>query len=175
MEILLIFFSKIYKILFFSRYLIFILIFIFSSIISKTEAYLRYQKFIRVHDSQIKMTIIGRGTKNILSNSYSINPFDVLVNEVSKKDSCSKTCRFDDELNNITLVFNQEVNTCANMFNDLTLRSGLLWGKVVIDTVKEKVILSNIDKAALAEIEQNVSSVMMEEKKKYGRERGKEE
>ena len=62
-----------------------------------------------------------------------------------------------------------------DMFNDLTLRSGLLWGKVVIDTVKEKVILSNIDKAALAEIEQNVSSVMMEEKKKYGRERGKEE
>ena len=62
-----------------------------------------------------------------------------------------------------------------DMFNDLTLRSGLLWGKVVIDTVKEKVILSNIDKAALAEIEQNVSSVMMEEKKKYGRERRKEE
>jgi len=57
-----------------------------------------------------------------------------------------------------------------DMFNDLTLRSGLLWGKVVIDTIKEKVILSNIDKAALAEIEQNVSSVMMEEKKKYLRE-----
>ena len=62
-----------------------------------------------------------------------------------------------------------------DMFNDLTLRSGLLWGKVVIDTVKEKVILSNIDKAALAEIEQNVSSVMMEEKKKNGKERRKEE
>ena len=56
-----------------------------------------------------------------------------------------------------------------DLFNDLTLKSGILWGKVVIDTVKEKVILSNIDKAALAEIEQNVTSVMMEEKKKYGR------
>lgn len=54
-----------------------------------------------------------------------------------------------------------------DLFNDITLRSGILWGKVVIDTVKEKVILSNIDKAALAEIEQNVSSVMIEEKKKY--------
>ena len=54
-----------------------------------------------------------------------------------------------------------------DMFNDLTLRSGLLWGKVVIDTIKEKVILSNIDKAALSEIERNISSVMMEEKKKY--------
>ena len=62
-----------------------------------------------------------------------------------------------------------------DLFNDITLRSGLLWGKVVIDTVKEIVILSNIDKAALAEIEQNVSNVMMEEKKKYVRESTKSE
>ena len=62
-----------------------------------------------------------------------------------------------------------------DMFNDLTLKSGILWGKVVIDTVKEVVVLSNIDKAALAEIEQNVSSVMMEEKKKYGRESRQED
>ena len=54
-----------------------------------------------------------------------------------------------------------------DLFNDLTLRSGILWGKVVIDTVKEIVVLSNIDKAALAEIEQNISDVMMREKKKY--------
>ena len=62
-----------------------------------------------------------------------------------------------------------------DLFNDLTLKSGILWGKVVIDTVKEIVILSNIDKAALAEIEQNISNVMMEEKKKYLRECRKRE
>ena len=61
------------------------------------------------------------------------------------------------------------------MFNDLTIKSGLLWGKIIIDTVKEKIILSNIDKAALAEIEQNVSKVMMEEKRKYVKENEKEE
>lgn len=54
-----------------------------------------------------------------------------------------------------------------DLFNDLTLKGGILWGKVVIDTVKEKVVLSNIDKAALAEIEQNITDVMMREKKKY--------
>ena len=37
----------------------------------------------------------------------------------------------------------------------------------IIDTVKERVILSNIDPNALPEIEENISSVMMEEKKKY--------
>lgn len=54
-----------------------------------------------------------------------------------------------------------------DMFNDLKLKSGILWGKVIIDTVKERVFLSNIDKRALGEIETQISSYMMEEKKKY--------
>ena len=54
-----------------------------------------------------------------------------------------------------------------DMFNDLTVNSGLIWGKVYIDTVKETVILSNISKSALDEIETMVTEYMMEEKKKY--------
>lgn len=54
-----------------------------------------------------------------------------------------------------------------DMFNDLTIKTNIIWGKVIIDTIKEKVILSNIDPNALPEIEENVSSVMMEEKQKY--------
>ena len=54
-----------------------------------------------------------------------------------------------------------------DMFNDITLKSGIIWGKVLIDTVKELVVLSNIDKKALVEIETVVSTYMMEEKKKY--------
>lgn len=54
-----------------------------------------------------------------------------------------------------------------DMFNDLTIKTNIIWGKVIIDTIKEKVILSNIDPNALPEIEENVSNVMMEEKKKY--------
>ena len=53
------------------------------------------------------------------------------------------------------------------MYNDLNIRSGLIWGKVFIDTVKEYVILSNISNEALTEIETEVSTYMMEEKKKY--------
>lgn len=55
-----------------------------------------------------------------------------------------------------------------DMFNDLKVTSGILWGKIYIDTVKEFIALSNISKDALAEIESEVSSYMMEEKKKYG-------
>ena len=53
------------------------------------------------------------------------------------------------------------------MFNDLTVRKGLIWGSVVIDTLKEVVLLSDIDPKALPEIETMISEYMMEEKKKY--------
>ena len=53
------------------------------------------------------------------------------------------------------------------MYNDLNVRAGLLWGKVIIDTVKEEVVLSNIDKSALNEIETNISESMMKLKKEY--------
>ncbi len=49
-----------------------------------------------------------------------------------------------------------------DMFNDLKVRSGIIWGKIIIDTVKELVILSNISKSALVEIEGEITSTMME-------------
>ena len=54
-----------------------------------------------------------------------------------------------------------------DLFNDLSVYSGILWGKVEIDTIKEQVYVTNLDKKALAEIETNVTEFMMEEKKKY--------
>ena len=54
-----------------------------------------------------------------------------------------------------------------DMFNDLSISAGLIWGRVVIDTAKEVVHISNIDKTALDEIETAITSYMMEEKKKY--------
>lgn len=57
-----------------------------------------------------------------------------------------------------------------DMFNDLKVEAGLIWGKAIIDTIKEEVILSNIDKGALDEIETNITEYMMEEKKKYKKE-----
>ena len=54
-----------------------------------------------------------------------------------------------------------------DMFNDLTVKSGIIWGKIFIDTIKETVLLSNISKRALNEIETQITEYMMEEKKKY--------
>ena len=54
-----------------------------------------------------------------------------------------------------------------DMFNDLTVKMGIVWGKIYIDTVRELVILSNIDPKALDLIETNITEYMMNEKKKY--------
>ena len=54
-----------------------------------------------------------------------------------------------------------------DMFNDLTIKKGLFFGSVLIDTVKERIALSNIDPSALPELETIVSEYMMEEKRKY--------
>ena len=54
-----------------------------------------------------------------------------------------------------------------DMFNDLTVRKGILFGDVVIDTIKVIVVLSNIDPKGLPEIETKITEYMMKEKKKY--------
>lgn len=54
-----------------------------------------------------------------------------------------------------------------DMFNDLKVIGGVIWGKVYIDTVKEKIYLSNISNSALPEIETSISSYMMEARKLY--------
>jgi hypothetical protein len=56
-----------------------------------------------------------------------------------------------------------------DLYNDMQVRSGILWGGITIDTVKELVELSNIDKKALPEIETKITSFMMEAKKKYAK------
>lgn len=54
-----------------------------------------------------------------------------------------------------------------DMYNDLTINTGMIWGKLCIDTVKEEVQLSNIDKDALPELESTITNFMLEAKKQY--------
>ena len=54
-----------------------------------------------------------------------------------------------------------------DLFNDLKVKMGIIWGKVIIDTVKEEVVLSNVQREALDDIETMITEYMMEEKKKY--------
>ncbi len=60
-----------------------------------------------------------------------------------------------------------------DMYNDLTVQKGLIFGRVVLDTIKEVITITNIDPKALSEIESNITEIMIEQKKKYAIEKSK--
>ena len=63
------------------------------------------------------------------------------------------------------LLWGYQVTTITpKLFNDLKINSGLFWGIIIIDTAKEVIYISNLDKKSLDEIETNVNRIMMEDK-----------
>ena len=68
--------------------------------------------------SEIHMIIQGQGNQSILNNNFYKEPTEVYVNNI-KYDACKKSCELPSDLNNITLIFNEEINSCENMFNGL--------------------------------------------------------
>ena len=67
------------------------------------------------------------------------------------------------------VLFGYSLNSITpDLFNDMQIFRGLLWGKVTV-------ILTNLDKKSLIEIETTITEFMMEEKKKYGYRRVEED
>ncbi len=52
-----------------------------------------------------------------------------------------------------------------DMFNDFTIKMGLIWGRAIIDTIKETVVLSNLSSGALKEIETVLTKYIMQKKR----------
>ena len=55
-----------------------------------------------------------------------------------------------------------------DMYNDLTIHRGLIWGSITLDTVKEVITISNLDVRSLDDIETNVTEIMLKHKKEFG-------
>lgn len=53
-----------------------------------------------------------------------------------------------------------------DLFNDIKVKMGFLWAKVEIDTVKEYIILSNVQAGAASEIETAITQYVMKEKRR---------
>ena len=58
-----------------------------------------------------------------------------------------------------------------DLYNDMQIFKGIIWGKISIDTIKELVVLTNLPKRSLDEIETKISEFMMEAKKQYKHEK----
>lgn len=58
-----------------------------------------------------------------------------------------------------------------DMYNDLSIHKGIIFGRIVLDTVKEVITITNIDAKALNEIETNITEIMIKNKKEYLKEK----
>ena len=69
--------------------------------------------------SEIHLVIKGNGKQNILSNEFNTNPSEVIVNGISKGNTCKKTCDLDEDINNVTIKFEEQIISCYHMFYGL--------------------------------------------------------
>ena len=138
----------------------------------------RCYEFVKKYKNKYPLTIAFRIKKHSEIIDKHLNPEEeVIYAFVAQKNNDS----FDIVNTNVIALTNKRlmiatkrllwgyflVSITPDMFNDLTVSKGILWGKVQIDTIKEIVTLSNIDPNSLPEIETNITDYMMEEKKKY--------
>ena len=56
-----------------------------------------------------------------------------------------------------------------DMYNDMEIVNNIIWGSVLIDTIKEEITISNLSKSSLNEVETHISEYMMKAKQKYAR------
>lgn len=66
------------------------------------------------------------------------------------------------------IIVGYDLNSITpDLYNDMQLHAGIVWGMITIDTVKETVYFSNLSKRSLPEIQKEISSFMNEAKKNY--------
>ena len=92
---------------------IYLYIFIFITIISK-----EIKRNLINNMSEIYLIIQGNGTQNFLSPNFTKEPSEVLVNGIIK-ENCFKTCDLNRDENIIILRFEEEIETCEYMFQEL--------------------------------------------------------
>lgn len=138
------------------------------------EVYQKVKEFKHKHP----MTIAWRLKANSKIVEKHINPDEHVIYAFAAQKSVSSLDVFSTAVVALTnkriligrkrAVFGYFLDSITpDMFNDLKVMSSVIWGKIYIDTVKEFITLSNIDKSALSEIETEISSYMLEAKKLY--------
>ena len=68
--------------------------------------------------SKILLTMRGPGEKNILNNNFYCIPDNIIVND-NPSSNIDKVVYLPNPINNITLIWNSQIDSCINMFKDL--------------------------------------------------------
>ena len=75
-------------------------------------------KDIKIYFSEISLIIKGKNEQNILSDEFNFEPDHVFVNRILN-NRCKKACFLNNELNDITLIYENNLESCSNMFKNL--------------------------------------------------------
>jgi len=73
------------------------------------------ENLILNQNQEVHMIIRGKGSKRILGDNFPYNNFEVIINDV-KNNNCGRKCDLNEELNNITIKFNETIESCYAMF-----------------------------------------------------------
>ena len=123
-------------------------------------------------------TISWRLKKHCAIIDQNLNPNEKVLFAFAAQNNSSHDAIFDTAVLALTtdrlmiaqdrILVGYKLNTITpDLYNDMQVSAGIIWGTVTIDTMKETIIFSNISKKALSEIQINISSFMIEDKKKF--------
>ena len=96
-------------------FLVIIYSFLVNNSISKKNP-----RFLNSLFSQIHLVIEGSGSQDIIYHGFENLPYEVIVNGVTQEGSYLQNCILEEEINNITLKFDQQISNLKQMFYNLT-------------------------------------------------------
>ena len=68
--------------------------------------------------SEIHLIIKGSGNQSLVSNEFYLEPSEVVINGI-RNNLCKKYCELENDENNVTLYFNDNINNLYKMFFQL--------------------------------------------------------
>ncbi len=66
--------------------------------------------------SKVILTINGPGDKKILSDDFSHIPNEIYINNIQEEVKNNHVYNLNEEINNITIIWNYEITNCSRMF-----------------------------------------------------------
>ena len=68
--------------------------------------------------SEINLVISGRGNQTIINQSFYKEPRKIYVNG-ELRENCKYFCELSNDKSIITIIFDEDITSCENMFNGL--------------------------------------------------------
>lgn len=135
-------------------------------------------ELVKEFKRKYKSTVCWRIKKHCAIVDNNLNPNEKVLFAFAAQNNSSHDAIFDTAVLALTtdrvliaqdrILFGYKLNSITpDLYNDMQVYSGIFWGAITIDTMKETIVFSNISKKALSEIQINISSFMIEAKKKF--------